>query len=521
MKDLFTTGVHLFSEVGTHVLGHIFADKAKRRLESGHLSPNEENYLELRSQLLELTNQSASSLVLQEERLSLEKQQLAIQTQLSKEYLAYLHTTQLKEIELRVKELQANHDNQHWAGILSRQEALGLLTQTAGISQTRLLMVVSEPDISEMCPAAFRHELGKAVRGKLKQFIEKYYSSQTEYPVEFYGKFFRSAVFDTEIKQIEHVLSPLHLATIFSDVTRKEIMFHLRLWFGTERSAFSLATSFPWQQENKRLLDAGMSEEDSLEAVQDSIVAIHQLLAGMLADMYFLWINPLHEPRMFTLPTDKYPADWLNTAVAALRDMQASRLAEYEQALRDKEQTQELVPQLQSNKREHESWQALGKYRVRDGEAFDTETGLTWLRFAIGQRWDNGTVHGEPKEVEIPDLNLNIQSFNRGGGYGGYTDWRMPTIVELITLIDHYEGDSKKKILFVNNAVFPAMPDFLFSATRASGLIAPGVDPALLGAGVNTADSGTWFVIFSFSGEVSIWPRDFNQGYASLVRDGQ
>ncbi len=442
MSLLFDTAIHLFKEVSTHVLGHVFGHKAIKSLDQEHFSANEGQYLAVRDQLAILSSHHADNIALQEQRLALEKQQLALQTQLSKDYLAHLHTVQQQEVELRVQEIQANYDNQHWAGVLSRQETLNLLTQTAAASQTRLLMVVSEPDVSDSCPAAFQHDLGKEVRGKLKRFLESQYPAHSDYAIEFYGKFFKSAVFDTEVRQIEHVLAPLHLATIFSDVTRKEIMFHLRLWLGTDAPAFSLATAFPWKEEHKRLIAEGMDEEDSLEAVQDAIVAIHQLLAGMLADIYFLWLNPLHEPRLFTLVSDKFPVDWLETVFSALRDVQAKRLAEYEHTLREKEQAKELVS-VESKK--EDEWQTIGKYKVKDGLAVDTETGLMWCRFTVGQTWTNNMAQGQSKRSNYEQAFLNANDFNDLGGYDGYTDWRLPTINELKFLSEDFDNSTIKK----------------------------------------------------------------------------
>ncbi|TAL47126.1 MAG: DUF1566 domain-containing protein [Methylovulum sp.] len=463
MKIIFDAAIDLLKEVGVHVLGHVLGHKATKKHEP--LSLNEGHYLAVREQLSELSSQHEDNLALQQQRLALEKEALAVQTQLSKDYLAHLHTAQQKEVELRVQEIQASFDTHNWSGVLSRQEAVKLLTQTA--AQTRLLMIVSEPDVSPSCPPSFQHDLGKEVRGKLKQFLEKYYPAHSNATVEFFGKFFKSEVFDTEIKQIEDVLAPLHLATIVSDVTRNEVMFHLRLCFGADAPAFSLSPAFPWKEEHQRLMAEGMDKEDSLEAVQKAIVDIQQLLAGMLADIYFLWLNPLHEPRLFTLAEDKrFPADWLDTVFAALRDVQTKRLAEYEKALREKEQSTELVP-VESKK--EEDWQTIGKYKVKEGLAVDNETGLMWCRFAVGQKWENGTVQGEAQEVTWEESFLIANNFNRMGGYGGYTDWRLPTIEELQTLLDNYEGDKNKKVQYINSIIFPRNFFMLWSSFSSPG----------------------------------------------------
>ncbi len=73
--------------------------------------------------------------------------------------------------------------------------------------------------------------------------------------------------------------------------------------------------------------------------------------------------------------------------------------------------------------------QQIGKFIIQDGIATDTETGLIWLRFAHGQRWENGNVVGNAEEVSWYDALKTPQSFNTQG-YAGYNDWRVPTLEE-------------------------------------------------------------------------------------------
>ena len=83
-----------------------------------------------------------------------------------------------------------------------------------------------------------------------------------------------------------------------------------------------------------------------------------------------------------------------------------------------------------------ETSQQIGKFIVQDGVATDPETGLMWLRFAHGQRWENGTVSGDVKGAMWDDAMETPDTFNQQGGYAGYNDWRVPTIDELKSLID-------------------------------------------------------------------------------------
>ncbi len=105
--------------------------------------------------------------------------------------------------------------------------------------------------------------------------------------------------------------------------------------------------------------------------------------------------------------------------------------------------------------------QKIGKFFVQDGIATDTETGLTWLRFAHGQQWETGTVTGEA-EVRNWDNAMKIPSeFNRIG-YAGCNDWRVPTIDELKTLIDKERGEERN---FIDVNVFPKNGAYFWSSS--------------------------------------------------------
>ena len=91
-----------------------------------------------------------------------------------------------------------------------------------------------------------------------------------------------------------------------------------------------------------------------------------------------------------------------------------------------------------------------GQFIARDdGTALDTVTGLTWCRYAIGQRWQNGTVVGEVKPMNWDKAMKIADTFNKNDACGGFTDWRLPTIGELKSIVE------KNKIPSINQSVFP------------------------------------------------------------------
>jgi hypothetical protein len=79
----------------------------------------------------------------------------------------------------------------------------------------------------------------------------------------------------------------------------------------------------------------------------------------------------------------------------------------------------------------------IGKFIVEDGIATDTETSLMWLRFAYGQKWNNGKILGISRKLTCWDEVIKaVQQFNEQDGYKGYSNWRIPSVEELKELFE-------------------------------------------------------------------------------------
>ncbi|PQJ96378.1 hypothetical protein CXB77_08285 [Chromatium okenii] len=78
-----------------------------------------------------------------------------------------------------------------------------------------------------------------------------------------------------------------------------------------------------------------------------------------------------------------------------------------------------------------------------DATVTDLITDLQWMRFSLGQKWENGTCVGEAKTYTWEEAKQAAELINKHGGYAGYQDWRLPTIDELKSLVYCSSGQPK------------------------------------------------------------------------------
>jgi len=95
------------------------------------------------------------------------------------------------------------------------------------------------------------------------------------------------------------------------------------------------------------------------------------------------------------------------------------------------------------------------------GVALDTTTNLIWLRFSLGEVWENGSRIQDVLIFHYEDALSAVDMFNEGIGYGGFKDWRIPTEFEMSTI------DSSRKYiddnLYIN--IF-GVSDEIYMSTR-------------------------------------------------------
>jgi hypothetical protein len=69
----------------------------------------------------------------------------------------------------------------------------------------------------------------------------------------------------------------------------------------------------------------------------------------------------------------------------------------------------------------------------------DKATGLVWMRCTLGETWDGKTCVGEKRGVTFSEAVQTAKSLNETGGFGGYTDWAVPKIRQLHSLVDCFD----------------------------------------------------------------------------------
>ncbi|SFR49640.1 Protein of unknown function [Pseudidiomarina maritima] len=113
-------------------------------------------------------------------------------------------------------------------------------------------------------------------------------------------------------------------------------------------------------------------------------------------------------------------------------------------------------------------------YDNRDGTVLDVRTGLTWSLCLYGQAYEasNNSCTGSPTAVTDWSEALNAQDdFN----HGDVTDWRLPNIKELATLVEYACFDPA-----IRTEVFPETPSSPFWTNTPD---AEDIDPAPLALG--------------------------------------
>ncbi|BBP44528.1 hypothetical protein THMIRHAT_22740 [Thiosulfativibrio zosterae] len=77
----------------------------------------------------------------------------------------------------------------------------------------------------------------------------------------------------------------------------------------------------------------------------------------------------------------------------------------------------------------------------QDGTITDTKTNLTWMRCSLGQTWTGSSCSGEAKSFDEWKTAIN---WGKNTTYAGKSDWRLPTVEELHSLVYCSSGQQRE-----------------------------------------------------------------------------
>lgn len=130
-----------------------------------------------------------------------------------------------------------------------------------------------------------------------------------------------------------------------------------------------------------------------------------------------------------------------------------------------------------------------------DGTVTEIQTGLTWMRCAVGQQWDGVTCKGQAKSLSWFEANKYVDEHNKQGGFASHADWRLPKLNEIATISERRCGPPR-----INLAVFPNTAPQIFWTNN------------------NTPDNAEYAYTFSFGAQGVDSSAKASSHYVRLVR---
>lgn len=314
-------------------------------------------------ELLNLTvAQTARRLELQEQEQRDRLKLAALQRDLMREL-------QAKDIQVKLAEIQTIWDKDTWFSKLNREETKQILLQ----QQHRLLILLSPPKISKRCPETFCEDLPIEMRS-VGDFLRQHYPQQDVLrPVKFYSDYFTESIGDIDVERLQRILSPVPTTILYSDISDYAVTFRVGFWGFLNNQEVSLFSTkvFDWEEAKDALLASGVSEKKALRMIRQLIVAIHKLLAGFLADLYYLNIDPGYEPLLFNLKEElaEYglAEEWVKPYFDILQDIQRRQREQYEQELK------KLIEQVEAERQSQETAKAEAKRQQEIEKAAKSE----------------------------------------------------------------------------------------------------------------------------------------------------
>ncbi|MEI6705752.1 MAG: DUF1566 domain-containing protein [Methylococcales bacterium] len=121
--------------------------------------------------------------------------------------------------------------------------------------------------------------------------------------------------------------------------------------------------------------------------------------------------------------------------------------------------TQETITKLKNHLLKTTE-KVIGNYLIKNDIAIDKTTKLIWMRCSVGQQWDGQSCVGQAKEYDSNQALQIAGELAKKYKWGGYSDWRVPNIDELRTLVR-----LENKPVTINPEVFPNTPQKIYMSS--------------------------------------------------------
>ena len=302
-------------------------------------------------------------------RLELQAQEQQDRLKLAALQRDLMRELQAKDIQVKLAEIQTIWDKDTWFSKLNREETKQILLQ----QQHRLLILLSPPKISKRCPETFCEDLPIEMRS-VGDFLRQHYPQQDVLrPVKFYSDYFTESIGDIDVERLQGILSPVPTTILYSDISDYAVTFRVGFWGFLNNQEVSLFSTkvFDWEEAKDALLASGVSEKKALRMIRQLIVAIHKLLAGFLADLYYLNIDPGYEPLLFKLKDElaEYglAEEWVKPYFDILQDIQRRQGEQYEEELK------KLIEQVEAERQSQEAVKSEAKRQQQIEETAKAE----------------------------------------------------------------------------------------------------------------------------------------------------
>jgi len=249
--------------------------------------------------------------------------------------LELLREWQAEKVQTQLEELPHIWQQDAWFSQLSQQATRQILrSQTA---QYRLLILTAPLNISKSCPPTFHEDLTMEFGDAMERFFDRHYplisnsSTHLPAPVEFYPDYFPQPISKIHVCMTREILDPIPTAILYTNINSSQINIHIAVWTpANPHVIFHPLPAWNWQAAKTALAASGIDPANILKTIGQIAIAIHQVIAGFIADWYYLQVNPLSEPRLFNLetyfPNHSIETSWVQPYITCLRKIQQQQI---------------------------------------------------------------------------------------------------------------------------------------------------------------------------------------------------